>query len=498
MEQAIKVEMKNIVKSFGGVQALKNGNISVRPGEIHALIGENGAGKSTLIKVLAGAIKRDEGSIRIDGKDAAIETPLDSIKKRIAVIYQEFMLAPDLSVAENIFIDRLSAGKFVINWKQLKNEANKILSTIGFENIDPNARVGDLSVAYQQVVEICKSVSRDAHIFVFDEPTAVLTTSEIHQLFKLMRYLREKGASIIYISHRLDEIFEVCDRVTVMKDGEYIDTVETASITKQELVSKMIGRDLKDLYPSRSVEIGREVMKIEHVRSGNAVQDVSLSVCAGEVVGLAGLVGAGRTEAMQAVFGARKLDGGSVWYNGHKIRFGSPKESVKHKLGYLPEDRKVKGLVLDQSIRVNVTLAALHLGQNKLHLIEKKRETKCVEQILARLETKFHSAEDPASSLSGGNQQKVAIAKWLAADCQVIVLDEPTRGVDVGAKTEIYKIINQMVSEGKAVIMISSEMPEIIQLCDRVFVVRQGRTVAELPKQELSENALISLMVGEK
>ena len=494
-ETRYRLEMVDISKHFGGVKALEKVSLRVEPGEIHALIGENGAGKSTLMKILSGAYARDEGKILIDGEEVKISNPKEAKEKGIAIIYQEFMLAPDLTVAENIFIDKLTANGKLINWKKLREEAKKQLSRLGFDDIDPNAKCGTLSVAYQQVVEICKCLSRDARILVFDEPTAVLTFSEIRKLFEIIQKLKSEGVSIIYISHRLEEIFELSQHITILKDGTYVDTVETANFDKQRLVNLMVGRELTDLFPKRNAKIGDVVLKVEHLKAGKMVQDVSFEVRSGEILGFNGLVGAGRTETMRAIFGADKKDGGKVYYFGKEVDWKNPKEAIADRFGLLPEDRKKQGLLLRQSIQMNTTLACLkkvtHFG-----VLDYKKEKKLVKEVLAGIQTKYGKMADHADSLSGGNQQKVALAKWIAADCKCMVFDEPTRGVDVGAKTEIYKTMNQLAESGVAIIMISSEMPEIIGMCDRVMVMYNGKVTGEVNKDEMGENVLIRYSMG--
>ena len=490
-----KLEMRNITKHFGGVKALTDVSLKVEPGEIHALIGENGAGKSTLMKILSGAYQRDSGQIFIDGKEVKITNPKESKDLGVAIIYQEFMLAPDLTVAENIFIDRLSAGKVAINWKKLRADAKEQLEKLGFGDIDPNAKCGSLSVAYQQVVEICKCLTRNAKILVFDEPTAVLTFSEIRKLFEVINKLKDEGVSIIYISHRLEEIFELSQHITILKDGTYVDTVDTDKFDKQRLVNLMVGREMTDMYPERHAKIGDVVLKVEDLHAGKLVQGVSFEVRAGEVLGFNGLVGAGRTETMRAIFGADKKESGKVYYFGKEENWKSPGEAIKAKFGYLPEDRKKQGLLLEQSIRMNTTLACLNKVA-KSGIINHSAKKKFVKDTLASIQTKYGNTEDNANSLSGGNQQKVALAKWVAADCKCIVFDEPTRGVDVGAKTEIYKVMNTLAEQGVAVIMISSEMPEIIGMCDRVMVMRNGKISGEVQKDELTENTLIKFAMG--
>ncbi|MGX2958418.1 sugar ABC transporter ATP-binding protein [Peribacillus sp. JNUCC 23] len=487
--------MKNITKHFGGVKALTDVSLNVEKGEIHALIGENGAGKSTLMKILAGAYQNDNGQILINSKEAKITSPKDVINLGVSVIYQEFMLAPDLTVAENIFIDKLADSGMLINWKMLKKRAKEELKKLGFDDIDPDAKVGSLSVAYQQIVEISKCLARESNVLVFDEPTAVLTFSETQKLLSIINNLKNNGVSIIYISHRLEELLEISDHITVLKDGKYVDTVVTSSINKEELVSMMVGREITQLFPERKTKIGKEILKVDNLSAGNLVKDVSFSIKSGEVVGFSGLVGSGRTEAMRAIFGVDKKKSGKVIYFGEEVNFKDPKEAINKGFGLLPEDRKKQGLLLEQSIRMNTTIASM-FKITKFGVINHNKEKEYVEDLLASIATKYGSMEDDVNSLSGGNQQKIALAKWLSADCKCLVFDEPTRGVDVGAKTEIYKIINQLAEEGVGVIVISSEMSEIIGMCDRAIVMRQGLIAGEVDKSGLTENNLIKLAMG--
>lgn len=496
--QEYRIEMLDIKKAFSGIYALNGAQLKVKPGEIHALIGENGAGKSTLMKVLAGALQREDGIVKIEGQEVHFSTPKEGKLAGIATIYQEFMLAPELTVTENIFIDRLNKEGKIIKWKRLTEEAARLLSDMGFDEINPGTKVAELSVAYQQVVEICKSISRNAKVLVLDEPTAVLTVKEIQKLFKLLKKLKADGVSIIYISHRLEEIFELCDTITVMKDGAFVDCIPADSIDKEGLIRKMVGRDLNQMFPDRHAEIGETVLEVQHLTGSELVQDISFSVKSGQVLGFYGLVGAGRTETMRAVFGADKWESGSIRFLGKQVHFKSPKQAVKAKLGMLPEDRKRQGVLLDQSIKMNASITAMGKAQNK-GIFSLKKETSFVKELLGKINTKYASIEDPASSLSGGNQQKVALAKWLAADCRCIIFDEPTRGVDVGAKTEIYHCINQLAQSGLAIIMISSEMPELMGMCDDIIVMHQGRIRGTLSRAEFSEdNIIFAAMGGEK
>lgn len=496
MDNEFLLEMRNISKKFGGVRALTDVTFKLKKGEIHALTGENGAGKSTLMKILAGAYSKDSGEIILDCKNLTLSNPKDAIKNGISVVYQEFMLAPDLTVAENIYIDKLAKGNVTINWRQLKANAKQQLQRLGFDDINPNAKVGSLSVAYQQVVEICKCLTRNSKILVLDEPTAVLTFTEIQKLFEVANNLKEQGVSIIYISHRLEEVFELCDRVTVLKDGGYVNTVSISDINKQKLVSMMVGREMNQMFPPRHAEIGDVVLEVNNLNDGDLVKDVSFKVRAGEIVGFSGLVGAGRTETMHAIFGASKKESGEVVYFDKPVSFKSPKEAIANGFALLPEDRKKQGLLLEQSIRMNTTLASIKKFTNKAGVFHHRQEKEFTKKVLANISTKYEKMDDNVSSLSGGNQQKVALAKWLATDCKCIVLDEPTRGVDVGAKTEIYEIMNQLAKRGVAIIMISSEMPEIIGMCDRVVVMRFGSVIGEVSKEELNENTLIKYAMG--
>lgn len=495
-KRSYRLEMQGISKRFGGTCALNNVSIKVKPGEIHALIGENGAGKSTLIKILSGAYIKDEGEIFINGDPVDITTPLAAKKLGVAVIYQEFMLAPDLSVAENIFIDRLAENGRFINWKKMRSDAEHILKELGFDNINPEDKVGKLSVAHQQIVEICKCLNRNAQILVLDEPTAVLTVAEIQRFFKLIRLLKEKNVSIIFVSHHMNEIFELCDTFTVLKDGQYVNSGVVKEVTNTQLIQMMIGRELTQMFPQRKAEIGDCVLEVKNLNAGNKVKNVSFMVRAGEVLGFSGLVGSGRTETMRAIMGADKMESGNIFFMGKEVHFREPKEAVDAGIGYLSENRKTLGLLVNQSIRVNTTIASMKKN-TKRGFLNHKKEKKYVTDLLAKISTKYGSIEDNVNSLSGGNQQKISFAKWISADCQCIIFDEPTRGVDVGAKVEIYEIINKLAEQGVAVIIVSSEMTEIIGICDRTMIMAQGRVTGELGKEELNEAAIIKIAMKE-
>ena len=495
MTDNYRIEMTDVTKKFSGIYVLKNASLKVKPGEIHALIGENGAGKSTLMKILAGALQKDGETIKIENQEVHFSSPKDGKQAGIATIYQEFMLAPDLTVTENIFIDRLSKDGKIIKWNMLNKEAEKLLRDMGFDEIKPTTKVAELSVAYQQVVEICKSISRNVKVLILDEPTAVLTVREIEKLFALLRKLKKEGVSIIYISHRLEEIFELCDSITVMKDGAFVDCVKASDITKDELIRKMVGRELSQMFPKRNAVIGDTIMEAKNINGSSLVKNITFSVKEGEVLGFYGLVGAGRTETMRAIFGADRWESGELSFLGKSVHFTSPKQAVNAKLGMLPEDRKKQGVLLQQSIKMNTSITAMKKVQNS-GIFNKKKEKRFVQELLGKINTKYASIEDDVSRLSGGNQQKVALAKWLAADCKCIIFDEPTRGVDVGAKTEIYSCINQLAEMGLGIIMISSEMPELMGMCDRILIMHQGEIKGALDREEFSEDNIIFAAMG--
>lgn len=486
------LRMEHINKSFGGVKALRDVSFEANAGEVHALMGENGAGKSTLIKILSGAYTKDSGSIYVGGEEVHVSKPKDALACGISVIYQELEIIPHLTVAENVMIDEIGKES-KIDWKGMRERAGELLESLGFSDIDVNRPAGSFSVAYQQVIEIAKALSRNARVLVFDEPTAVLTNNEVDKLFDIIEMLRDKGTCIIYVSHRLEEIFRICDKITVLKDGAYVDTVNVADTTNDELVTMMVGRKLTDMYPERHATIGDVVFEAKNITSGKEVRDVSFSVRAGEVLGFSGLVGAGRTETMQAIFGARPLDSGEVFVDGKRVVNHSPRDGLKNGIGMVPEDRRRDGVILGMPIYVNGTLTILDRLSGMFGRIDRGQEASIVDDLMDRLHVKAASTKSPVSSLSGGNQQKISLMKWLAAEGRVLILDEPTRGVDVGAKAEIYSIINELAEQGLAIVMVSSEMPELIGVCDRVLVMRLGSIAGELKKGEITEQNMIRL-----
>ncbi|MCU1785374.1 sugar ABC transporter ATP-binding protein [Pseudomonas sp. 13B_2.1_Bac1] len=490
------VEMRDISKKFGGISALSHAGFSAHAGEIHALMGENGAGKSTLMKILAGAYVRDTGTVSLNGEPVDIRKPGDALKLGISIIYQEFALAPHLSVAENICIDDLGKSRGVVQWAAMRKKARAILDELGFSDIDVRQAVGSLPVAYQQAVEICKALSRNSSVLVFDEPTAVLTSHEAEKLFKILDELRRKGVCIVYVSHRMDEIFRICDRATVLKDGKTVGTLALADVTERGLIEMMIGRELSDLFPPRNAQIGEVLLEVDQLCAGRLVRNVSFNVRAGEVLGFCGLVGAGRTETMRAIFGADRKTSGTLRLNGRELHNRTPREAIANGIGLLPEDRKQQGVLLEMSIRVNGALRPASPYTGRMGWIASGRETQGIEALRKQLSVKTRSIEQRVGDLSGGNQQKVALMKWVDAGCRVLILDEPTRGVDVGAKTEIYRVINALAEQGVAIIMVSSEMIEVIGMCDRVLVMREGAIAGELVGERIKEQQMICLAMG--
>ncbi|PST17350.1 sugar ABC transporter ATP-binding protein [Mesorhizobium plurifarium] len=484
------VELSGIRKSFGGVHALQGVDFALRAGEVHALLGENGAGKSTLMRVLGGEYRAEAGTVKVAGEEPHFRSPSDAISKGIAIIHQEMALATDLTVAENIFLSEIPS---VISWRGLNSRARELIDSLGF-SIHPGAAVGDLSVAHQQVVEIAKALSRNARVMVFDEPTAVLSVQDAERLLGIIRALRERGVGVIYISHRLDEVFRIADRITVMKDGASVATVERSAVEIDDVIRMMVGRSLKALFGEDVERLpGDEVLRVENLSDGDRIGNVSLRLCAGEIIGLGGLVGAGRTEFVRLVFGAERAQSGRIFVHGKEKSIRKPGDGVKAGIGLVPENRKEQGLVLDFPIRVNATMAKLGPLVNRFGFVRRARERTAVENLAKRLRLKAGSLDDPASSLSGGNQQKVVLAKWFHADGDILIFDEPTRGVDVGAKTEIYSLIKALAAEGRAILVISSEHLELFGLCDRILVMREGQITGELGPDDYTEEKLLKL-----
>lgn len=485
--------MKEIDKSFPGVHALDHVNLEVRKGEVHALMGENGAGKSTLMKVLTGIYKKDSGTIIYEGKEVEYHNTKEAQDAGIIIVHQELNMLSHLTVAQNIFIGREFKKGPGIDDRRMNDETERLFQRLNMD-IDPKELMGNLTVGKQQMCEIAKAISHEAKIIVFDEPSAALTETEIDELFKIIRDLREKELGIIYISHRMDEIKVITDRITVMRDGTYVGTLITEESTKNDIINMMVGRVIYEDPKTQSAvpEDAPVVLKVDHLNAGKMVQDVSFELHKGEILGFSGLMGAGRTETARALFGADPIDSGDIYINGKKVVIKNPEDAVKNGIGYLSEDRKRYGIVVQKTLTENTTMASM---EDYMHgiFIDKKKEREIAQKYVDSLATKTPSVDQLVVNLSGGNQQKVVIAKWLTRNCDILIFDEPTRGIDVGAKNEIYKLINQLAEEGKAIIMISSEMTEILRMSDRIVVMCEGKKTGEIDISEASQENIMNL-----
>ncbi len=476
----IALELRNAAKSFGPVIALADGTIELRAGEIHALVGENGAGKSTLVKILAGLYRPDAGDFLVDGAPVSFRTVADSKAAGISVIYQEPTLFPDLTVAENIFVGRQPRGRLgLISRATMRDEARRLFAQLGVP-IDPDRVAEGLSIADQQIIEIAKAISLDARVLIMDEPTAALSGTEVERLFAVARTLRDKGAGILFISHRFDEVFDLCDRITVMRDGRYIGTHQVADVTSGEIVREMVGRSIEALFPKIEAEIGDVVLDVRDLGRAGVFSDVSFTVRSGEIVGLSGLVGAGRTEIARAIFGIDAYDTGTVTLLGAPLKPHDPMAAIKAGIGFVPEDRRKQGLVMDLSVARNAALTLRH-SLARFGLISGARERREASTWTTLLQVKG-SLDASVDTLSGGNQQKVVLAKWLATQPRLLIVDEPTRGIDVGTKAEVHRLLSELAGRGIAILMISSELPEILGMSDRIVVVREGRITAQLDR----------------
>lgn len=493
----IILTMKDIDKSFPGVHALDHVNFEVRKGEVHALMGENGAGKSTLMKVLTGIYAKDSGSIVFEGKEVEFHNTREAQDAGVVIVHQELNMLGHLTVAQNIFIGREFKKGICIDDKRMNEEAASLFRKLNID-IDPAEMMGNLTVGKQQMCEIAKAISHKAKVIVFDEPSAALTEAEIEELFKIIRDLRKQQLGIVYISHRMDEIKVITDRVTVMRDGTYVGTLITKDCTKDDIINMMVGRVIYE-DPKTESTVPKDapvVLKVEHLNAGRMVKDVSFELRKGEILGFSGLMGAGRTETARAIFGADPKTGGNIYINGQKVEINSPQDAVKCGIGYLSEDRKRFGIVVQKSVAENTTMAALEKFVKGL-FINKKAENDVSEEYVKSLATKTPSVEQLVVNLSGGNQQKIVIAKWLVRNCDILIFDEPTRGIDVGAKNEIYKLMNRLAEEGKSIIMISSEMTEILRMSDRIVVMCEGSKTGEIDISEASQEIIMNMATRE-
>jgi len=484
------LEMKNIHKKFPGVYALKNADLRVEKGEVHALLGENGAGKSTLIKVLGGIYQPDEGEIYIDGQKVRMNNVRDAQANGISIIHQELLLVPQMTVADNMFLDAAPQKYGYINRKQSKRDAQKALDAMGVQ-IDAGALVATLSVAQQQIVEIVKAVRLQSKIIVMDEPTSSLSDTEIQMLFEIVENLKQNGTAIIFISHKLEELFAITDRITIMRDGEVVKTVETKKTGNEELIALMVGRALDNYYVRDDFPKGEIILKVENLNQAGVLRNVSFELRKGEILGFAGLVGAGRTELMNAIFGITQMDSGNIYLEGKRVHIKNPLSAMRAGIALVPEDRKLQGLILKNSVGFNMTITILREFMKGI-CVNKKKEYELMDKYQQLLRIKTPSYEQKAGNLSGGNQQKIVISKWLAVNPSVLILDEPTRGIDVGAKAEIYAIMNNLTRNGMSIIMISSEMPEVMGMSDRICVMSEGRLTGIVDKHEFSQERILS------
>lgn len=500
MDNILALKMKGITKAFPAVVALNNVDFDVKKGEIHALVGENGAGKSTLMKILGGVYMPDKGNMEINGKRVKITCPLDSLKNKVGIIYQEFNLVPSLSIAENLFVGKeILKTKFGhLNKGEMLTQAQLVMAKLGLDNVNCSTEVRKLSVAVQQLVEIGKAIFNDIDILVMDEPTAVLTDKETHRLFELMKDLKEKGISIIYISHRIEEVIELCDRVTVLRDGEHISTLDNScnKVSKEEIVRLMVGRDLKDYFPKKNSQTRDEnILEVANLSKNGVFNKINFNLKKGEILGFAGLVGAGRTEIMKSLFGAMKVDSGEILLDGAKLHIDSPDTAKKAGIGFVPEDRKREGVVLKMSLGDNICLSNEDKINTFGHIVQTKKKN-MVEKFIGSLSIRPPIPDRLIKDFSGGNQQKAVIAKWLAINPKVIILDEPTRGVDIGAKVEIYNIINKLADQGVGIIIVSSELLELLGMCDRIIVIHEGEITGEFIKEEFDQEAIMKAAAG--
>ncbi len=493
----MEVIMKNIYKAFGTNAVLEGVNFDTHGGEIHALMGENGAGKSTMMNILTGMHKKDQGTILINGKDHSYTNPKEAEEHSVSFIHQEMNTWPQMTVLENLFIGKEIKNKIgFIRSKEMKTLALKTFKELGI-TMDLDADVQTLSVGQQQMIEIAKALMTDCQVLIMDEPTAALTDREIRMLFKIIQHLKTKEVAIIYISHRMEEIFEISDRITVMRDGMTVDTTLTKETNVDDVVRKMVGREISDYYPKKNAEIGETVFEVKNLSGTSGFENISFSVKSGEIVGFSGLMGAGRTEIMRGIFGIDPISQGEIILEGKKVQLKNPSTSIKAGVGFLTENRKEEGLVLDFSIKDNISLPSIDEFRVR-GLIDTKTEDEFVQLLMKRLTVKAQNEDISAGSLSGGNQQKVVLAKWIGIGPKVLILDEPTRGVDVGAKREIYQLMNELAERGVAIVMVSSDLPEVLGVSDRILVVHEGKIAGELNRTEATQEKIMNLATGGK
>lgn len=490
------LEIQHVSKTFPGVKALSDVSFDIRPGEVHALVGENGAGKSTLIKILAGVQPPDAGAkIFINGKETVINGPMDSIKQGISVIYQDFSLFTNLTVAENIGVNEMiEEKKKFINWPEMKKKAKEALAFMDAD-ISPSETVTNLSVAKQQMVAIATSVALDSKMIIMDEPTSALSKNEVEKLYEIIENLKKRGIAIMFVGHKMEELFHVADRFTVFRDGQYVGTVDKKDVSEQKLISMMVGRTIEVQSYANLGEKGPTVLKVEHLSKAGNFKDISFELKQGEVLGVTGLVGAGRSEMAQAVFGLNKPESGKIFVNGKEVHIHNPQDALRHGIAYVPESRQTQGLVLQKTIQTNILLPKLGDYANKLGILDQKSMNGAANKWIEMLDVRPNQPDLLAMQLSGGNQQKVVLAKWISAEAKILLVDEPTNGVDIGAKDEIHKILRELANKGTAVMVISSELPEILSISDRIMIMRHGRVAGFLDNKDLTQEAIMKLSI---
>jgi ABC-type sugar transport system ATPase subunit len=490
------LELKHISKQFPGVKALDDVSFEIRPGEVHALLGENGAGKSTLIKIASGVYQPDSGEIMLEGKAVRFGNPREAQSHGIATIYQELLLYPELSVAENIFMGHAPRTRLgAINWPTMRRKALEILESLNIHDMNVSRKVGALTVGNRQRVEIAKALSMNARVLIMDEPTAAITEADVERLFNIIHLLKERQVGIIYISHRLHEVFQMGDRVTVLRDGRYIDTRPVSETTEDSLINMMVGRTIDNLFPKLESKVGETVLEVSHLVRKPLTKDVSFQVCAGEIVGLAGLIGSGRSELAHIIFGYTSAEAGTIKINGQEVKIHSPGQAMQHGIAYLPEDRGTQGLIRPMNLRENMSLTVLR-KLSRASFINRGQEMDLARSTIQQLGIRAYSPQQVVGKLSGGNQQKVVVGKWLATQPKVLIVDEPTRGIDVGSKAEIHRLISELAQQGMAILMISSELPEILGMSDRILVMREGQMVAEFSRAEATQENIGAAMMS--
>ena len=491
------LELTHITKTFPGVTALDDVHFDIRPGEVHALLGENGAGKSTLIKIASGVYQPDTGQITVQGETVQFGSPRDAQVHGIATIYQELLLYPELSVAENIFMGHAPRTRLgAIDWPTMRSKALEILASLNIYDMDVTRKVGSLTVGNRQRVEIAKALSMNARVLIMDEPTAAITESDVERLFSIISLLKERGVGIVYISHRLHEVFEIGDRVTVLRDGRYIATEPVDQMTEDKLISMMVGRTIDNLFPKLDTQVGKVVLEVRNLNRKRVAHDVSFQLRAGEIVGMAGLVGSGRSEIAQVIFGFTPAHSGAILIDGREVRITTPGQAMRYGIAYLPEDRGTQGLIRQMDLRENTSITVLR-ELSRATFINRQKETNLAQSTIQQLSIRAYGPQQIVGKLSGGNQQKVVVGKWLATRPRVLIVDEPTRGIDVGAKAEIHRLMSELAQQGLAILMISSELPEILGMSDRILVMREGRLVAEYSRAEATQENIGMAMMGD-